>query len=106
MSASASNPLKTPSPPPAETPSTEIRANDYQIGGSHYKRDDNGEEHWDRVWRLHGPGYFVGSITKYVERYRDKNGVEDLKKARHFLSKLIELETEREDMINQGRSRE
>lgn len=66
-------------------------ANKTQVGGSHYKR--GGEEHWDRQWRLFGRGYFVGCITKYVERYPDKGGVEDLKKARHFIDKLIELET-------------
>jgi hypothetical protein len=74
---------------------TPTKANDRQIGGDHYKKGE-GEEHWDRVWRMHGPGYFVGCITKYVERYQDKNGVEDLQKAQHFLEKLIELETEEE----------
>lgn len=69
-------------------------ANKTQVGGSHYKL--GGEEHWDRVWRMSGHGYFVGCITKYVERYRSKNGLEDLYKARHFLDKLIELEKERE----------
>jgi hypothetical protein len=39
-----------------------------------------------------GLNYFQAMITRYVERYRDKNGVEDLRKARHFLDKLIELE--------------
>ena len=67
-------------------------ANDHQIGGSHYQRAD-GEQHWDRIWRLYGRGYFVGCITKYVERYQNKNGIEDLEKAKHFLEKLIELET-------------
>jgi len=66
-------------------------ANDRQVGGSHYKHPEM-EQHWDRQWRLHGRGYFVGCITKYVERYHLKNGVEDLEKARHFLDKLIELE--------------
>ena len=65
-------------------------ANKTQIGGDHYKK--GGEEHWDRQWRLYGRGYFVGCITKYVERYHLKNGLEDLKKAHHFLDKLIELE--------------
>jgi hypothetical protein len=36
----------------------------------------------------------VGCITKYVERYPKKKGIEDLEKAQHFLQKLIELETE------------
>ena len=70
------------------------KANKIQIGGDHYH--NGGEQHWDRVWRLHGAGYFVGCITKYVERYQDKNGVQDLQKARHFLDKLIEL-TENEE---------
>jgi methyl coenzyme M reductase subunit C-like uncharacterized protein (methanogenesis marker protein 7) len=63
-------------------------ANDRQVGGTHYKT--GGEEHWDRVHRL-GLDYFQGQITKYVERWRNKNGVEDLRKARHFLDKYIEL---------------
>lgn len=67
------------------------KANEIQIGGNHYKK--GGEEHWDRVWRLYGRGYFVGCITKYVERYHQKNGVQDLEKAIHFIQKLIELET-------------
>ena len=72
-----------------------MAANDKQIGGSHYKK--GGEEHWDRQWRLYGRGYFVGCITKYVERYHEKNGVQDLQKAQHFLEKLIELENRAAD---------
>lgn len=67
-----------------------MSANDKQVGGNHYNKD--GEQHWDRQWRLYGRGYFVGCITKYVERYHLKNGVQDLEKAKHFLEKLIELE--------------
>ena len=63
-------------------------ANERQVGGTHYKT--GGEEHWDRVHRL-GLDYFQAQITKYVERCWKKNGVEDLKKARHFLDKYIEL---------------
>jgi Protein of unknwon function (DUF3310) len=63
-------------------------ANDRQVGGSHYKT--GGEEHWDRVARLQ-LDYFQGQITKYVERWKKKNGLEDLHKARHFLDKYIEL---------------
>jgi hypothetical protein len=68
-----------------------MNANERQIGGNHYKK--GGEEHWDRQWRLYGRGYFVGCITKYVERYHEKNGIQDLEKAKHFLDKLIELES-------------
>ena len=34
-------------------------------------------------------GYLKGSIIKYIWRYENKNGVEDLKKARWFLARLI-----------------
>lgn len=64
--------------------------NDYQVGGDHYRKTP-GEQHWDRVARLK-LNYFQAMITRYVERYRDKNGIEDLKKAKHFLEKLISLE--------------
>lgn len=64
--------------------------NKIQIGGSHYKT--GGEEHWDRVNRL-DLDYFQGQITKYVERWKKKNGVQDLEKARHFLDKYLELNT-------------
>ena len=34
-------------------------------------------------------GYCAGNVIKYVWRYRDKNGVEDLKKARWYLDRMI-----------------
>lgn len=67
-----------------------MSANDRQVNGEHYKVE--GEQHWDRIWRLYGRGYFVGCATKYIERHHLKNGKEDLLKAIHFLEKLIELE--------------
>jgi hypothetical protein len=36
-------------------------------------------------------GYLQGNILKYVWRYRYKNQIEDLKKARWYLNKLIEI---------------
>jgi hypothetical protein len=67
-----------------------MSANDKQVGGDHYVK--TGEQHWDRMWRLYGRGYFIGCATKYAERYHLKNGKQDLEKAVHFLQKLIELE--------------
>jgi len=67
-----------------------MKANDKQVGGQHYKT--NGEQHWDRIYRLYGRGYFVGCATKYLERFHLKNGKEDLEKAIHFIEKLKELE--------------
>lgn len=34
-------------------------------------------------------GFLEGNIIKYISRYRDKNGVEDLKKAKNYLERLI-----------------
>lgn len=63
-------------------------ANDKQVGGRHYKK--GGEEHWDRAWRLkYDPFQYI--ITKWVERWRDKGGIEDLEKAQHALEKYIEV---------------
>lgn len=36
--------------------------------------------------------YLEGNIIKYISRYKFKNGLEDLKKARVYLDKLIEKE--------------
>lgn len=69
------------------TPVKSASANDRQVGGAHY--GGKAIQHWDYVV-AQGLGYFEGQITKYVSRWRDKNGLEDLKKARHFLDKLIE----------------
>ena len=37
-----------------------------------------------------------GCVIKYVARWRAKNGIADLEKARHFLDLLIELEKKQE----------
>lgn len=37
-------------------------------------------------------GYLRGNMAKYLHRWRYKNGIEDLKKARWYLNKLIEYE--------------
>ena len=65
-----------------------MAANDTQVGGAHYKTE---VEHWDWV-ASSNLDYFQGQITKYVSRWRNKNGLEDLYKARHFLDKYIELQ--------------
>ena len=38
--------------------------------------------------------YLEGNIVKYVTRYRNKNGVEDLRKAEFYLRMLIERESD------------
>lgn len=65
------------------------KANERQIGGKHYGLSNF--QHWDLV-ALFKLDYFQGQITKYVMRWKQKNGVQDLEKAQHFLEKYIELE--------------
>lgn len=64
------------------------KANDIQVGGSHYK--NRSIQHWDYV-AANDLDYFQGQITKYVSRWKDKNGIQDLEKADHFLKKYMEL---------------
>ena len=66
-----------------------MKANDQQVAGSHYKKQVI--QTWDYI-AANNIGYFEGNIIKYISRWRDKNGLEDLRKARHYLDKLIELE--------------
>jgi hypothetical protein len=72
-----------------------IRANDKQISGSHYKQF-KGYEPWDCItaWRC---DYLTGSAIKYLARWPHKGGVDDIKKAMHFLEKLLELEEEKKN---------
>jgi len=48
-------------------------------------------ECWDYI-ASHKMSFFQGNIIKYVTRYKDKNGKEDLKKAMVYLKKLMEVE--------------
>lgn len=64
-----------------------MRANETQVGGTHYKTPF---QHWDLVHEL-DLGYFEGQITKYLTRHRFKKGKEDAEKALHFTKKLREL---------------
>jgi Protein of unknwon function (DUF3310) len=69
-------------------------ANAIQVGGNHYKKYGSLQP-WD-IWTLWNLNPFQAAILKYVVRYRDKEGVKDLEKARHFLDKLIEVEGKRD----------
>lgn len=35
-------------------------------------------------------GFLLGNVLKYTSRYREKNGRQDLEKARWYLNKLLE----------------
>lgn len=72
------------------TSSPSDKANTIQVGGSHYRLQQ--VQPWDYI-AANNLGFFEGNVVKYVTRWRGKGGVEDLRKARHYLDKLIELET-------------
>ncbi len=67
-----------------------MKANDIQHGGGHYKGLDI--QPWDAIaaWGL---DYFEGNALKYIVRWKYKGGIEDLKKAQHYIEKIIELHT-------------
>ena len=70
-------------------------SNSYQVGGDHYASKD--VQPWDAMeaWMTKEAfaGYLHGNCIKYLARYLDKNGVQDLKKCQHYLAKLIEIQT-------------
>ncbi len=37
-------------------------------------------------------GFYKGNVIKYLTRFKKKNGLEDLKKARVYLARLIDFE--------------
>ena len=59
-------------------------------GPGHYK--DKAIQPWDFIVS-NNLGYLEGNVIKYVSRWRQKGGVEDLRKAKHYIEKLIEMET-------------
>ncbi len=80
-------------------------ANDTQVGGGHYKADQEDQalaemlgynkpvEHWDMV-TMRRYNYLQGNASKYLDRYEKKGTpVQDLEKAKHYIEKLIEIET-------------
>jgi len=71
-----------------------VRARDSQVGGAHYCSKP--VQPWDAMAAWMDPlefrGFLRGNVIKYLARYRDKGGVEDLRKARHYLDRLIEAE--------------
>lgn len=63
-----------------------MSANEMQVGGNHYEAN---YQHWDLMLDLKTPCPVVYA-SKYVYRWRKKNGVQDLEKAVHCLRKAEE----------------
>lgn len=67
---------------------------------SHYNQ--NGMEVWDVINAftkdLSGAeAFYAGNVIKYVLRWKHKNGIEDLEKAKVYIDKIIEEEKKKKE---------
>lgn len=66
---------------------------DEQIGGCHYVTKS--VQPWEAMesWMSEEAfkGFIWGNVIKYIARWEDKGGKQDLEKARHYLDKLLEI---------------
>ena len=60
-----------------------------QVGGNHYKK--MAIQVVEFCYKNNIP-YMEGAAIKYLCRWRDKGGIEDLKKAKHYIDLIIESE--------------
>ena len=67
-----------------------MSAFDQQYGGNHYKDMMIQPLEYALANNL---GVCEHAVVKYISRWRAKGGVEDLRKARHYIEILIERET-------------
>lgn len=65
-----------------------MSVNNRQVGGDHYKSTF---QHWDFVQFLN-LAYIPAQITRYLGRWRKKNGIEDIEKALHYMDKHVQDE--------------
>lgn len=66
-----------------------MSAQNEQVGGDHYKKLGIQPMYYSMA---NGLDAMQHTIVKYVTRFRDKGGIQDLKKARHVIDMLIEYE--------------
>lgn len=60
-----------------------------QVGGAHYK-----DTAIQPIVYIHANelGFCEGNVVKYITRWRDKGGKQDLEKVKHYVDLLIDLE--------------
>jgi hypothetical protein len=66
-----------------------LKSTDYQVAGSHYQKLKIQPIDYILANEL---GFCEGAIVKYISRYKDKGGVDDLRKIKQFCDFLIEEE--------------
>lgn len=82
-----------PMPNPLPAKEEKKSAFDTQVGGSHYKQF--AIQPTEFIYK-NNLGFLEGNAIKYLTRWKIKGGLEDLKKARHYVDMLIEMETPKE----------
>ena len=81
-----------------------------QVAGDHYTKSSGlcphcggVIQHWDLVARH---PYLEAQISKYIIRWQEKNGIEDLQKARSYFDKLMKvlaMQAQKEPQRRKGR---
>ena len=75
----------------------EKSALDEQVGGDHYKK--LGVQPVEFISAINA-NFFQGNVIKYVTRYKDKNGIKDLEKAKHYLELMKELKPQTDTKLH------
>lgn len=70
---------------------TQTNAEAVQVGGDHYKKLTIQPMRYSMKNNLDPCQH---TIIKYVTRFREKGGIQDLEKAKHVIDMLIEFERE------------
>lgn len=74
-------------------PAVDNNADQQQVGGNHYK--DLSVQPWVAMesWMTteQFAGFLRGNAIKYLARCDSKGGLEDVKKAQHYIQKLLEV---------------
>lgn len=73
-----------------------LTAKDKQVGGRHYKT--LAIQPVEYIHR-NDIGFCEGCAIKYLTRWKEKGGIQDLEKARHFIDLLIEMETNKNPTV-------
>ena len=83
-----------------------MSADDIQVGGNHYKT--LAVQPWAAMEAWMTPeafmGFLRGNAIKYLARCDQKGGMEDLRKAQHYVTKLIEVSERQIDRQERART--
>ena len=64
-----------------------MKASDKQVGGDHYRSLPIQP---GKYIRANGLGWYEGNIVKYITRYKQKGGKQDIEKVIHYAELILE----------------